>query len=64
MFFFIFQLYMQLNIFVALVGVEVWKDRDESDISSKGDETLNSFLEYRKKKLIFSMPNDNAQLLT
>ena len=58
------QLYTPLNIFVALVGVEVWTEFDEITLSENGDETLTSFLGYRREKLIRVIPNDNAQLLT
>lgn len=58
------QLYQPLNIFIALVGVEVWKDEDQVEISKDGDKTLTNFLNYRKVRLIRDHPNDNAQLLT
>ncbi|KAK8395223.1 hypothetical protein O3P69_006145 [Scylla paramamosain] len=57
-------LYQPLNIFIALVGVEVWKDEDQVEISKDGDKTLTNFLNYRKVRLIRDHPNDNAQLLT
>lgn len=55
---------MPLNIFIALVGVQVWSDMDEITISSNGDTTLTNFLRYRREKLVQDIPNDNAQLLT
>lgn len=61
---FLEQLYQPLNIFIALVGVEVWKDKDLVEISKDGDKTLTNFLNYRKVHLIRDHPNDNAQLLT
>jgi hypothetical protein len=57
-------LYQPFNIFVALVGVVVWTEMDEITISSNGDETLSSFLLYRRERLLQDHPNDNAQLLT
>ncbi|XP_043270654.1 uncharacterized protein Meltrin isoform X1 [Venturia canescens] len=57
-------LYTPLNIFVALVGVEVWTDSDEMTLSPKGDTTLRNFLNYRREMLVKEIPNDNAQLLT
>ncbi|CAL4062248.1 unnamed protein product, partial [Meganyctiphanes norvegica] len=57
-------LYRPLNIFIGLVGVEVWKDEDQVEISTDGDKTLTNFLNYRKVRLIQEHPNDNAQLLT
>ena len=49
---------------MALVGVEVWTEFNEITLSENGDETLTSFLAYRREKLIRTIPNDNAQLLT
>ncbi|EFN89537.1 ADAM 12 [Harpegnathos saltator] len=57
-------LYMPLNIFIALVGVQVWTESDEIALSPNGDTTLSNFLLYRREKLLLAMPNDNAQLLT
>ncbi|KAA0202337.1 hypothetical protein HAZT_HAZT000418 [Hyalella azteca] len=57
-------LYQPLNIFIALVGVEVWAEEDQVAISQDGDLTLTNFLNYRKVRLIPDHPNDNAQLLT
>lgn len=63
-FYLIFQLYVPLNIFVALVGVVVWTEQDEIALSTNGDTTLTNFLHYRREKLVKDYPNDNAQLLT
>ncbi|XP_014216270.1 uncharacterized protein LOC106645033 [Copidosoma floridanum] len=57
-------LYAPLNIFIALVGVEVWREVDEIHLGSNGDATLSNFLQYRREKLVKNIPNDNAQLLT
>ncbi|XP_014487434.1 PREDICTED: disintegrin and metalloproteinase domain-containing protein 12 isoform X2 [Dinoponera quadriceps] len=57
-------LYMPLNIFIALVGVQVWTESDEIALSPNGDTTLSNFLRYRREKLLQDIPNDNAQLLT
>ena len=62
--FYLLQLYVPLNIFVALVGVVIWTERDEIALETNGDKTLTSFLTYRKEKLVKEHPNDNAQLLT
>lgn len=58
------QLYVPLNIFIALVGVVVWTEYDEITLSTNGDTTLTNFLHYRREKLVKEHPNDNAQLLT
>lgn len=59
-----FQLYVPLNIFIALVGVVVWTEQNEIELSRNGDNTLTNFLSYRRKTLVHEHPNDNAQLLT
>lgn len=53
-----------MNIFIALVGVVVWTEKNEIELSSDGDKTLKNFLNYRREELIKDHPNDNAQLLT
>uniref|UniRef100_A0A182R883 Disintegrin and metalloproteinase domain-containing protein 12 n=1 Tax=Anopheles funestus TaxID=62324 RepID=A0A182R883_ANOFN len=57
-------LYEPLNIFVGLVGVVVWNEGDEIELSKDGEVTLKNFLHYRKKTLMKDHPNDNAQLFT
>ncbi|XP_049535594.1 uncharacterized protein LOC125951089 isoform X2 [Anopheles darlingi] len=57
-------LYEPLNIFIGLVGVVVWNENDEIEMSKDGELTLKNFLHYRKKTLIKDHPNDNAQLFT
>lgn len=59
-----FQLYVPLNIFIALVGVVVWSEQNLADLSRDGDKTLRNFLTWRKRSLVKDHPNDNAQLLT
>lgn len=56
--------YRQLNIFVTLVGVVVWTDKDEIRLSEDGDATLTNFLKYRNEKLLPKYHHDNAQLIT
>lgn len=62
--FYFLQLYVPLNIFIALVGVVVWTEQNEIELSSDGDKTLKNFLIYRRKVLVKDHRNDNAQLLT
>lgn len=47
-----------------LIGVVVWNENNEIELSSDGDKTLKNFLHYRRKILVKEHPNDNAQLLT
>ncbi|CAK1540985.1 unnamed protein product [Leptosia nina] len=56
--------YAPLNIFIALVGIVVWTERDEITLEEDGDKTLTSFLHYRRDRLLREIPNDNAHLLT
>ncbi|XP_049278959.1 zinc metalloproteinase-disintegrin-like EoMP06 isoform X1 [Anopheles funestus] len=57
-------LYNPLNIFIALTDVVVWKDVDRINVSTRAEETLNSFLSYRSTVLLNNHPHDHAQLLT
>jgi hypothetical protein len=56
--------YRQLNIFVALVGVVLWTEKDEIKLTDDGDATLTNFLKYRYEKLLPRYHHDNAQLIT
>lgn len=56
--------YRQLNIFVALVGVVLWVEKDEIQLTEDGDSTLTNFLKYRYEKLLPKYYHDNAQLIT
>ncbi|KAM3613143.1 uncharacterized protein V6R79_021352 [Siganus canaliculatus] len=55
--------YKALNIRVALIGLEVWRDQDQISISDNPHSTLAAFLSWRHKQLL-TLPNDNAQLVT
>ena len=59
-----FQLYRQLNIYVALVSMEIWTDNDKIIIDSDADRTMHNFLTYRKDTISRAHNNDNAQLIT
>ncbi|XP_060806966.1 disintegrin and metalloproteinase domain-containing protein adm-2 [Amyelois transitella] len=58
--------YSPLNIFISLVGVVVWTERDEIVLEENGDTTLTNFLHYRRKVLLTDkrLRNDNAHLIT
>jgi len=51
-------------MYVALVGVEIWLERDEIEIVDNADTTMNNFLEYRRNHISPKHRNDNAQLIT
>ncbi|KAM9236726.1 disintegrin and metalloproteinase domain-containing protein 33 [Leptosomus discolor] len=55
--------YRSLNIKVALIGLEVWTERDQCAVTSDANATLWSFLQW-KKALRSRKKHDNAQLLT
>lgn len=57
------QYYKALNIRVALIGLEVWTNRDMINVSDNPHSTLAAFLSWRSKQLR-ALPNDNAQLIT
>ncbi|KAM3830894.1 LOW QUALITY PROTEIN: zinc metalloproteinase-disintegrin-like HF3 [Vipera latastei] len=58
------EMYLPLNIRVPLVGVEIWDDRDLINVTSSGDNTLDSFGKWRGSNLLSRKRHDNAQLLT
>lgn len=51
-------------MYVVLVGVEIWVERDEIEIVDNADTTMNNFLEYRRNHISPKHSNDNAQLIT
>lgn len=57
-------LYRELNIYVILVGVEVWAGGDQIRVSSSADNTMENFLRYRMRRINPVHHNDNAQLIT
>lgn len=56
--------YKQLNVFIALVGVVLWIEKDEIVLTDDGDATLTNFLKYRHDKLLSRYHHDSAQLIT
>ncbi|XP_038131108.1 disintegrin and metalloproteinase domain-containing protein 19 isoform X2 [Cyprinodon tularosa] len=55
--------YKDWKIRVALIGLEVWTDKDQINVSNNPHSTLAGFLTWRRKMLKI-LPNDNAQLVT
>ncbi|KAM4708875.1 disintegrin and metalloproteinase domain-containing protein 33-like isoform 2-T2 [Discoglossus pictus] len=55
--------YMAMNIKVALIGLEVWTDRDHCEVTNDAHRSLYSFLEWQHKQRS-RKKHDNAQLLT
>ncbi|KAK2505524.1 hypothetical protein MC885_019761 [Smutsia gigantea] len=57
------QILRTLDIQVALTGLEVWTEQDQSRITSDANATLWAFLQWRRG-LWARRPHDSAQLLT
>ncbi|XP_048881858.1 disintegrin and metalloproteinase domain-containing protein 15 isoform X3 [Brienomyrus brachyistius] len=55
--------YRPLNVRVALVGLEIWSDRDKIRVDKNPTETLQRFLEWRRRELLPRLRHDNAQLV-
>ncbi|XP_023657116.2 disintegrin and metalloproteinase domain-containing protein 15 isoform X2 [Paramormyrops kingsleyae] len=55
--------YRPLNVRVALVGLEIWSDRDKVRVDKNPTETLQRFLEWRRRELLPRLRHDNAQLV-
>ncbi|XP_063313611.1 disintegrin and metalloproteinase domain-containing protein 33-like [Pelobates fuscus] len=58
---FVDKFYMSVNIKVALIGLEVWTERDQCEVTDDANYTLRSFLLWKQKS---KKKHDNAQLLT
>ncbi|XP_078312682.1 disintegrin and metalloproteinase domain-containing protein 12-like isoform X3 [Crassostrea virginica] len=57
------KLYNPLNIYIALVGIEIWS-QDKIRVRSQANDTLEEFLNYRRQSINPKYENDNAQLIT
>ncbi|XP_013926258.1 PREDICTED: zinc metalloproteinase-disintegrin-like MTP9 [Thamnophis sirtalis] len=53
-----------LRIHVALIGTEIWSDRDRINVQPAANVTLDLFARWRESDLLSRRRNDNAQLLT
>lgn len=58
------QVYKAINIYVALIGLEIWTDNDKCSLSPIAGSTLDSFSKWRNSDLLKRKRNDNAQLIT
>ncbi|XP_025978185.1 zinc metalloproteinase-disintegrin-like NaMP isoform X1 [Dromaius novaehollandiae] len=61
---FINTVYKPINIYMALVGLEIWTDNDKCLLSHVAGSTLDSFSKWRQSELLQRKRNDNAQLVT
>ncbi|XP_076875934.1 zinc metalloproteinase-disintegrin-like MTP9 isoform X1 [Brachyhypopomus gauderio] len=57
-------IYRPLNTFIALVGLEVWSDRDKINVAPPAEQTLSAFNDWRNNELNKIKPNDNAHLIS
>ncbi|XP_005670491.2 disintegrin and metalloproteinase domain-containing protein 28 isoform X1 [Sus scrofa] len=57
-------LYKKLNTHVALIGMEIWNDKDKIHITSNASSTLENFSQWRGNVLLRRKPHDVAQLIT
>ncbi|XP_008321204.1 disintegrin and metalloproteinase domain-containing protein 15 isoform X2 [Cynoglossus semilaevis] len=55
--------YRPLNVRVALIGLEIWSDKDKIQVEKSPTETLSNFLEWRTRELLPRLRHDNAQLI-
>nr|ADI47663.1 metalloproteinase [Echis pyramidum leakeyi] len=58
------EIYIHLNIRVALVGLEFWSNGDLINVTSAAEHTLNLFGVWRASDLLSRRRHDNAHLLT
>ncbi|XP_078522658.1 zinc metalloproteinase-disintegrin-like VMP-III isoform X2 [Lissotriton helveticus] len=56
--------YKALNIFVALIGIEIWSTNDAIEMTSNSRELLNRFSKWRAGQLLKGKKNDQAHLLS
>lgn len=56
-------IYMQLNIRVVLVGLEIWNQQNQISTDGAAGEVLNRFTQWREKELVPRRRHDSAQLI-
>lgn len=57
------QAYKPLQIFVALVGMEVWSSGDQISVTPPAGATLDAFMRWRNDQLVKWKKHDNAHLI-
>lgn len=57
------QIYMQLNVRVVLVGLEIWNQQNLIDTDGGAGEVLGRFTQWREKELVPRRRHDSAQLI-
>lgn len=56
------KLYSQMNIYLAVVGLEIWSDADKIVVTGQVSDVLSRFVNYRRFVINKVTNNDNAQL--
>ncbi|XP_006274706.3 zinc metalloproteinase-disintegrin-like NaMP isoform X1 [Alligator mississippiensis] len=56
--------YKMINTHVALIGIEIWSDKDRIVVNSSAGVTLDRFSSWRVSDLLERKRHDNSQLLT
>uniref|UniRef100_A0A194AS61 Metalloproteinase type II 1 n=1 Tax=Sistrurus miliarius barbouri TaxID=8759 RepID=A0A194AS61_SISMB len=57
-------IFSYFNIHIALVGLEIWSNKDLIKVRSAAADTLKEFGDWREADLLKRKKHDNAQLLT
>uniref|UniRef100_A0A671UP21 ADAM metallopeptidase domain 9a n=1 Tax=Sparus aurata TaxID=8175 RepID=A0A671UP21_SPAAU len=60
---FIDSIYMQLNVRVVLVGLELWTQQNLISTDGAAGEVLSRFTQWREKELVHRRRHDSAQLI-
>uniref|UniRef100_A0A665VRY3 Disintegrin and metalloproteinase domain-containing protein 9-like n=1 Tax=Echeneis naucrates TaxID=173247 RepID=A0A665VRY3_ECHNA len=60
---FIDSIYMQLNVRVVLVGLEIWSQQNLISTEGGAGEVLSRFTQWREKELVPRRRHDSAQLI-
>ncbi|XP_069799866.1 zinc metalloproteinase-disintegrin-like 4a [Dendropsophus ebraccatus] len=58
------KVYKNINIFVALIGIEIWNSGDQIQVVSNVSTLLTTFINWRIQSLLPRKPHDNAQFIT
>ncbi|CAN9512879.1 unnamed protein product [Ophioblennius macclurei] len=60
---FVDSIYVQLNVRVVLVGVEIWTQQNQISTDGAVGEVLSRFTQWREKELLQRRRHDSAQLI-
>lgn len=60
---FIDSIYIQLNVRVVLVGLEIWNQQNRISTDGAAGEVLSRFTQWREKELVARRRHDSAQLI-